>query len=168
VLGLGFATLRPMKGTAALTTADADGIDIAGLLFDAGPKRVSGAAGGGAGGKRARHAKDPITLHDVFFRVGGAGVGRTKVNLKINSNDTIVDHTWIWRADHGDGVGWDLNTSANGLVVNGNRSRSMACLWNTISNSRFCGTATAEGRISISPKFLTILRIRRATPARRA
>jgi hypothetical protein len=42
------------------------------------------------------------------------------VNLLINSNDTIVDHTWIWRADHGSGVGWTTNPSANGLVVNGN------------------------------------------------
>ena len=48
-------------------------------------------------------------------------MGRAVVNLRINSNDTIVDHTWIWRADHGSGVGWNLNTSANGLVVNGNR-----------------------------------------------
>ncbi len=121
VLGLGFATLRPVKGTAALTTADADGIDIAGLLFDAGPSESPVLLEVGPEGSRARHVKNPITLHDVFFRVGGAGVGRTKVNLKINSNDTIVDHTWIWRADHGDGVGWDLNTSANGLVVNGNQ-----------------------------------------------
>ncbi len=37
ILGLGFATLRPINGTAALTTADADGIIIAGLLLDAGP-----------------------------------------------------------------------------------------------------------------------------------
>jgi hypothetical protein len=120
VLGLGFATLRPMRGTAALTTADADGIDIAGLLFDAGPTESPVLLEVGPEGSQARHAKDPITLHDVFFRVGGAGVGRTKVNLKINSNDTLVDHTWIWRADHGEGVGWDLNTSENGLVVNGN------------------------------------------------
>jgi hypothetical protein len=48
-------------------------------------------------------------------------VGRAVVDLRINSNDTIIDHTWIWRADHGSGVGWNLNTSANGLVVNGNR-----------------------------------------------
>ena len=66
------------------------------------------------------HAKNPIFLHDVFFRVGGAGVGRAKVNLLINSNDTIIDHTWIWRADHGAGVGWTSNLSDNGLVVNGN------------------------------------------------
>jgi hypothetical protein len=120
VLGLGFATLRPVHGTAAIATADEDGIDIAGLLFDAGPKESPVLLEVGPEGSGARHAKDPITLHDVFFRVGGAGVGRAKVNLSINSNDTLVDHTWIWRADHGDGVGWQLNTSENGLVVNGN------------------------------------------------
>jgi hypothetical protein len=27
---------------------------------------------------------------------------------------------WLWRADHGTGVGWDKNKSANGLIVNGN------------------------------------------------
>ena len=69
---------------------------------------------------RGSHAKNPIFLHDVFFRVGGAGVGRAQVNLRVNSNDTIIDHTWIWRADHGAGVGWTSNLSANGLVVNGN------------------------------------------------
>ena len=120
VLGLGFATLRPTKGTAAMTTWDADGIEIAGLLFDAGPSESPVLLEVGPEASKARHAKDPITLHDVFFRVGGAGVGRAKVNLRINSNDTLVDHTWIWRADHGAGVGWDKNTSENGLVVNGN------------------------------------------------
>jgi hypothetical protein len=119
VLGIGFATLHPVKGTAAMTTADADGIAIAGLLFDAGLSESPVLLQVGPEGSRSRHAKDPITLHDVFFRVGGAAVGRTKVNLRINSSDTLVDHTWIWRADHGEGVGWDLNTSANGLVVNG-------------------------------------------------
>ncbi len=44
----------------------------------------------------------------------------TEGNLEINSNDTIIDHTWIWRADHGAGVGWAKNLSTNGLVVNGN------------------------------------------------
>jgi hypothetical protein len=120
VLGLGFATLHPVKGTAAMTTADADGIEIAGLLFDAGPSESPVLLEVGPEKSVARHSNNPIVLHDVFFRVGGAAVGRTKVNLKINSNDTLVDHTWIWRADHGDGVGWDLNTSENGLVVNGN------------------------------------------------
>jgi len=120
VLGLGFATLKPVNGTAAMTTADADGIIVAGLLFDAGEIKSPVLLEVGPEGSKASHAQDPISLHDVFFRVGGAGVGRTAVNLRINSNDTIIDHTWIWRADHGAGVGWDANLSANGLIVNGN------------------------------------------------
>jgi hypothetical protein len=121
VMGLGFATLRPTHGTAAMTTADVDGVILAGLLFDAGAETSPVLLEVGPEGSKAGHEKNPISLHDVFFRVGGAGVGHAKVDLRINSNDTIVDHTWIWRADHGSGVGWKLNTSANGLVVNGNK-----------------------------------------------
>jgi hypothetical protein len=120
VLGLGFATLRPVDGTAAMTTADASGIIVAGILFDAGPVQSPVLLQIGPKGSLADHAKDPISLHDVFFRVGGAGPGKTLENLEVNSNDTIIDHTWIWRADHGKGVGWTVNTSNNGLVVNGN------------------------------------------------
>jgi len=120
VLGLGFPTLRPMKGTAAMTVADVDGVDVAGILFDAGEKISPVLLEAGTEGSTARHEKNPVVLHDVFFRDGGAGVGRTKENLRINSNDVIVDHTWIWRADHGHGVGWNSNLSNNGLVVNGN------------------------------------------------
>jgi hypothetical protein len=119
VMGLGFATLKPTHGTAAITTADADGIEIEGLLIDAGPVESPVLVQVGPDGSKARHVANPISLHDVFFRIGGAGVGRARVNLLINSSDTIIDHTWIWRADHGAGVGWNSNTSDNGLVVNG-------------------------------------------------
>ena len=37
----------------------------------------------------------------------------------MNSSDVILDDIWAWRADHGTGVGWDQNTAATGLVVNG-------------------------------------------------
>jgi hypothetical protein len=120
VMGLGFATLRPVKGTAAMTTADADGIELAGVLIDAGEQISPVLVEVGPEGSRASHAGNPIFLHDVFFRDGGAGVGKVKVNLRINANDTVIDHTWIWRADHGKGVGWTSNLSDNGLVVNGN------------------------------------------------
>jgi hypothetical protein len=119
VVGLGFATLRPDNGVAAMTIADVDGVILAGLLFDAGAVNSPVLLEVGPNGSHASHAKNPISLHDVFFRVGGPGVGRASVNLRINSHDAIVDHTWIWRADHGAGVGWNSNTSANGLVVNG-------------------------------------------------
>jgi len=120
VMGLGFATLKPTHGTAAITTADVDGIDIAGVLIDAGPEISPVLVQVGPDGSSAHHAKNPIFLHDVFFRDGGAAAGSTHVNLLVNSNDTIIDHTWIWRADHGNGVGWKTNLSDNGLVVNGN------------------------------------------------
>jgi hypothetical protein len=119
VMGLGFATLHPVNGTAAMTTSDTDGIIIAGLLFDAGSASSPVLLQIGQDKSKVSHAKNPISLHDVFFRVGGAGVGRAVINLEVNSHDTIVDHTWIWRADHGAGVSWDGNISANGLVVNG-------------------------------------------------
>jgi hypothetical protein len=119
VMGLGYATLKPAHGTAAITTADVDGIDIAGVLFDAGVEKSPVLLRVGPEGSKTRHRANPICLHDVFFRVGGAGVGSAQVDLEINSSDTIVDHTWIWRADHGSGVGWDKNLSANGMVVNG-------------------------------------------------
>ena len=37
VLGLGYATLIPQTGTAAISVADVDGVQIAGLIIDAGP-----------------------------------------------------------------------------------------------------------------------------------
>lgn len=119
VLGLGFATLVSTGGLPIMTTADVDGVVIAGLFFDAGPDTSPVLLEVGPAGSRVRHAKNPASLHDVFFRAGGAAIGRTAVNLRVNAHDTIIDHTWIWRADHGSGVGWTDNTSANGLVVNG-------------------------------------------------
>lgn len=120
VLGLGFATLHPVRGTAAMDTADADGVTIAGLLVDAGPVASPLLLQVGPRASHATHKENPAVLHDVFFRDGGAGPGKTVGNLEINANDTLVDHTWIWRADHGHHVGWTENLSRNGLVVNGN------------------------------------------------
>jgi hypothetical protein len=41
--------------------------------------------------------------------------------VTIDSNDVVGDNLWLWRADHGAGVGWTSNTAATGLVVNGDR-----------------------------------------------
>jgi hypothetical protein len=120
VLGLGLATLIPDGGVDAMQVADVDGVKIAGLLFDAGPVSSSLLLQVGPKGSTASHAADPTSLHDVFFRVGGAAVGKAAVSLEINSAHVIGDHFWIWRADHTYGVGWYTNTTQNGLVVNGN------------------------------------------------
>ena len=39
----------------------------------------------------------------MFFRIGGAGAGKATNSLLVNSNNTIIDHIWAWRADHGSG-----------------------------------------------------------------
>ena len=37
----------------------------------------------------------------------------------VNSDDVILDDIWAWRADHGNGVGWTINTADTGVIVNG-------------------------------------------------
>ncbi|MEV6738861.1 RICIN domain-containing protein [Streptomyces sp. NPDC051104] len=119
VLGLGLATFVPDNGVTAMKVADVDGVKIAGLLFDAGTTNSPSLLEVGPAGSSASHAADPTSLHDVYFRVGGAGVGKATTSLIVNSDNVIGDHTWIWRADHGSGVGWTSNTADTGLIVNG-------------------------------------------------
>lgn len=118
LLGLGYATLQADKGTEAIVTDDVGAISIAGLLIDAGPMLSPALLRVGSPGTAHMHRGTPDVLSDIFFRVGGAGPGRVGTNLEVNVPGTIVDHTWIWRADHGKEVGWDKNLSRNGLVVN--------------------------------------------------
>ncbi|MFF3273779.1 coagulation factor 5/8 type domain-containing protein [Streptomyces chrestomyceticus] len=119
VLGLGYATIVPDGGVSALKVADVGGVRIAGLLVDAGPRNSEVLIEIGPAGASAGHAADPVTVQDVFVRIGGAGAGRATTSLVVNSHHTIIDHTWIWRADHGDGVGWETNRADYGVVVNG-------------------------------------------------
>ncbi|MFJ6718572.1 discoidin domain-containing protein [Streptomyces sp. NPDC091259] len=119
VLGLGLATIVPDNGVTAMKVADVDGVKLAGLLIDAGPVNSPNLLEVGPTGTTTDHAANPTTVQDVFVRVGGAGAGKATVGMVINNHDTIVDHTWIWRADHGDGVGWETNRSDYGFRVNG-------------------------------------------------
>ncbi|MEV2211496.1 RICIN domain-containing protein [Streptomyces sp. NPDC050997] len=119
VLGLGLATFVPDNGITAMKVADVDGVKIAGLLFDAGTTNSPSLLEVGPSNASATHAADPTSLHDVYFRIGGAAVGKATTSLVVNSDNVIGDHMWIWRADHGSGVGWTSNTADTGLIVNG-------------------------------------------------
>ena len=119
VYGLGFPTLVPTTGKAAMTVADADGIKVSGLLFDAGSVNSPTLLSVGQAGVHVDHAADPTVVQDVYFRVGGPRAGKNTTSLVVHSDDTVVDHTWIWRADHGVGVGWTVNTADTGIIVNG-------------------------------------------------
>jgi hypothetical protein len=121
VLGLGFPTLVPQNGTAAMQVLAGPGVKLSGMIFDAGPRnspvllQVGGPLGATTGS-----ASDPALVQDVFFRIGGATAGSATNSLVVNSSHVILDDIWAWRADHGAGVGWTSNTADNGLTVNGN------------------------------------------------
>lgn len=130
VLGLGHATLTAVGGAIPMEVKDAAGIVVAGVTIDAGADlspvllRVGKAQGG-----KPLDAGNPITLSDVYFRVGGPHIGKTTTALEVNADNVLIDHTWVWRGDHGvegftNGVNgdtdrWNTNTGTNGVIVNG-------------------------------------------------
>jgi hypothetical protein len=128
VLGLGLATLTALNGAVPMTVADVPGVDIAGLIFDAGlpnsPTLLQVGTHHASKGAARDHngwsdPADPTALQDVFFRIGGPHAGKATVSLEVNSDNVILDDIWAWRADHGNGVGWKQNTANTGVVVNG-------------------------------------------------
>ena len=130
VLGMGHATLTSVGGAVPIEVKDAAGIVIAGITIDAGttlsPMLMK--IGNANGGKKL-DPSNPITLSDVYFRVGGPHIGKTTTALEANSDNVLIDHTWVWRADHGiegftNGVNgdtdrWNTNIGTNGVIVNG-------------------------------------------------
>ncbi|MEU9690105.1 chitobiase/beta-hexosaminidase C-terminal domain-containing protein [Amycolatopsis japonica] len=121
VLGVGYPTLVPDNGVDAMKVADVDGVRLKGLLFDAGTTNSQSLLTVGQAGSTTNHAVNPTTLQDVFFRIGGQIAGKATNSLIVNSRDTIIDHIWAWRADHGNAgtYGWTINTGDTGVVVNG-------------------------------------------------
>lgn len=125
VLGLGHATLTAVNGSIPLDIADVPGVIVAGVTVDAGLKespvllRV-----GKKHGLGLSSPSNPTTLNDVYFRVGGPHVGKTNIALEVNSDNVLIDHTWVWRGDHGvegftDTERWNTNTGRYGAVING-------------------------------------------------
>ncbi|MER5965678.1 discoidin domain-containing protein [Streptomyces sp. NPDC002057] len=119
VLGLGLATIIPDNGVTAMKVADVDGVRLAGFLIDAGPVNSSTLLELGPQNSSADHAANPTTVQDVYIRIGGAGAGKATTSMVVNSDDAIIDHTWVWRADHGEGWGWETNRADYGVRVNG-------------------------------------------------
>jgi hypothetical protein len=53
-------------------------------------------------------------------------VGKADTALEVNSDNVLIDHTWVWRADHGvegftggDTERWNTNIGKYGAVING-------------------------------------------------
>ena len=120
VLGIGYPTIVNDSGVNAMQVANVDGVRIKGLLFDAGTTNAAAQLTIGTAGNSTSHAGNPVSIQDVFFRIGGQFAGKITTSLIVNSYDTLIDHIWAWRADHGAGIGWTANTADTGLIVNGN------------------------------------------------
>lgn len=123
LLGLGLATLESTTGNVCVETSDASGITIAGLLFEAGTTEAENLVVVGSENCKADGSTGGnIYLSDVFFRIGGTATDagcKVKNTITINADNVVGDNFWVWRADHGDMVAWDVNTAEHGLVVNG-------------------------------------------------
>lgn len=119
IMGLGMPSLVPVNGNSVLEIKDVDGVSVCGILIDAGKINSKSLFRVGEAASQKSHAVNPTFLFDIFFRVGGPSEGSATTCLEINSNNVFADHLWLWRADHGNGVGWDKNRGANGIIVNG-------------------------------------------------
>lgn len=120
IMGLGYATLVPANHNPSLIISDVAGVKVSGIIFDAGTQAAPALLEIGTATNSIDHSADPICLYDICSRVGGATQGTTTNCVLINANNVIGDNIWLWRADHGNGVGWNQNPSHSGIVVNGN------------------------------------------------
>jgi hypothetical protein len=165
VLGIGHATLTAVDGAVPLTVNDVPGVIIAGVTIDAGtdesPMLLQ------VGKKPKKNAKsdpsNPTTLSDVYFRVGGPHIGKADVALEVNSDDVLIDHTWVWRADHGvegfsgDTERWNTNTGRNGVIVNGDSVTATGLFvehfqqYNTIWNGQDGTTILYQNELPYDP-----------------
>uniref|UniRef100_A0A7S4PZK0 Pectate lyase superfamily protein domain-containing protein n=1 Tax=Alexandrium monilatum TaxID=311494 RepID=A0A7S4PZK0_9DINO len=126
ILGIGFPTLVTTGGMAAMEVT-ADGVRIAGVLFEAGTPVSSQTTSA-----MLHWMGNDGLASDIFSRVGafsGSPAGscsrtRADVHVQIDGKGVILDNTWFWHADHDDCGGFhpsasDSCYSGNGLRVNG-------------------------------------------------
>ena len=120
VLGLGMATLVPQRGNAAMIVVRNNGVKLSGFMIDAGPVKSPVLLSVGTPGPS--DTSNPDLIQDVFFRIGGAETTPVSatVSLLDNASNSIIDDIWAWRADHGNAVGWTVNTADTGVAVTGN------------------------------------------------
>ncbi|GAB1645573.1 adenylyl cyclase [Krasilnikovia sp. MM14-A1259] len=163
VLGLGHATLTAVGGAVPLRVADVPGVIVAGVTVDAGTEESPVLLQVGA---RRGHGwstvADPTTLSDVYFRVGGPHIGKADTALEVNSDNVLIDHTWVWRADHGvegltDTQRWHTNIGRTGVVVNGDNVTATGLFvehfqqYNTVWNGEQGTTVLYQNELPYDP-----------------
>ncbi|MFE0591257.1 adenylyl cyclase [Micromonospora echinospora] len=168
VLGIGHATLTAVDGAVPLDVAGVPGVVVAGVTIDAGltESPVLLRVGRKHGPDRS-DPRNPTTLSDVYFRVGGPHIGRTHIALEVNSDHVLIDHTWVWRGDHGvegftEGVNgdtdrWRTNTGRYGAVINGDHVTATGLFvehfqrYNTVWNGEHGTTVLYQNELPYDP-----------------
>ena len=168
VLGIGHATLTAVNGATPLTVGDVPGVVVAGVTIDAGLTKSRTLL---RVGEKYHHGgsqyANPTTLSDIYFRVGGPHVGKTDIALEVNSDNVLIDHTWVWRADHGvegftEGVNgdtqrWRTNIGRNGAVINGDNVTATGLFvehfqqYNTVWNGNNGTTVLYQNELPYDP-----------------
>ena len=103
----------------------------------------------------------------MYFRVGGPHIGRTNTALEVNSDNVLIDHTWVWRGDHGvegftEGVNgdtdrWRTNTGRYGAVINGDHVTATGLFvehfqrYNTVWNGEHGTTILYQNELPYDP-----------------
>jgi len=178
VLGMGHATLTAVNGATPIKVSDVPGVVIAGISIDAGSTESpvllqvgkedkSNGHSKGKGSPKKADASNPITLSDVYFRVGGPHIGKADIALEVNADNTLIDHTWVWRGDHGvegftEGVNgdtdrWNTNIGRNGVVINGDNVTATGLFvehfqeYNTIWNGENGTTILYQNELPYDP-----------------
>jgi hypothetical protein len=163
VLALGHATLTAVGGATPLEIADVPGVIVAGVTIDAGTKESPVLLR--VGKRHGWHwslPHNPTTLSDVYFRVGGPHIGKVDTALEVNSDNVLIDHTWVWRADHGvDGLTdtqrWTTNTGRFGAVINGDHVTATGLFvehfqrYNTVWNGNAGTTILYQNELPYDP-----------------
>ena len=119
VFGLGLPSLVSPPNKATMVVEAGEGVILCGVLLDAGPSGCDTLLQIGLPDRQAGSAENPISLHDIFCRVGGYREGKAQCMVTIHDDHVLGDNLWLWRADHGKNVGWDENTCETGLRVEG-------------------------------------------------
>ena len=130
VLGMGHATLTAVGGAVPLEVADAAGIIVAGVTIDAGTisRRCCCRSARRTAAPEARPEQPDHAQRRVLPRRRPARRQDHALALEVNSDNVLIDHTWVWRADHGiegftrrngDTERWNTNIGTNGVIVNG-------------------------------------------------
>lgn len=131
VLGVGMPTLKSTRGNSLVEVGNTKGVRVSGMILEPGTNTPGPHLLRWGTDTRVGDRNHPGVMSDVFARVGGRNnstVEERQIDamVEINNSHVIIDHTWLWRADH-DVAGLvrkSRNHVAHGLVVNGHHVRA--------------------------------------------